>query len=276
MYCKHCGQQIDDNAKFCQHCGGTVSAQDPACAVPVGKKKKPLIVGIAIVCVVFIVAFCVVAKQSADRKREEEALAASIAESESIAASIAEAEAIAESIAQEEAIAESIANEEVKKTAQERKDYIDKLNRFIELTAIGHDTSAEICGLVYMVWFDTNYEQYREETAEFTMTDGVYHEYISTSIDALRNDFEFVQTLNRHSENRSEVAAAYQLLANPPAGFDDHYAAAGELLDAYVAFWNFAITNPFGSLENYYDSCIKYSANFSESIEKLLMLMPES
>ena len=32
MYCKHCGQQIDDNAKFCQHCGGNLgayTAQEP-------------------------------------------------------------------------------------------------------------------------------------------------------------------------------------------------------------------------------------------------------
>ena len=32
MYCKHCGQQIDDGAKFCQHCGGNLgadTAQEP-------------------------------------------------------------------------------------------------------------------------------------------------------------------------------------------------------------------------------------------------------
>lgn len=29
MYCKHCGQQIDDGAKFCQHCGKGISEDAP-------------------------------------------------------------------------------------------------------------------------------------------------------------------------------------------------------------------------------------------------------
>ena len=27
MYCKYCGQQIEDGAKFCQHCGGNLGAE---------------------------------------------------------------------------------------------------------------------------------------------------------------------------------------------------------------------------------------------------------
>jgi hypothetical protein len=48
MYCKHCGQQIDDNAKFCQNCGNSVSIEpivnpvpeQTAPDAPVKKKKK--------------------------------------------------------------------------------------------------------------------------------------------------------------------------------------------------------------------------------------------
>ena len=32
MYCKHCGRQVDDNAKFCQHCGKSI-AEDLAANV---------------------------------------------------------------------------------------------------------------------------------------------------------------------------------------------------------------------------------------------------
>lgn len=48
MYCKHCGQQIDDGAKFCQHCGSPVSnepvvnpgSEQTAPGAPAKKKKK--------------------------------------------------------------------------------------------------------------------------------------------------------------------------------------------------------------------------------------------
>lgn len=39
-FCSNCGQQIDDNAKFCAHCGGAQSAQAPASqpTAPGGKR----------------------------------------------------------------------------------------------------------------------------------------------------------------------------------------------------------------------------------------------
>lgn len=50
MYCKHCGKEIEDSAKFCQHCGkgiadtaaGNATQVEPAEAKPQKKKKKSI------------------------------------------------------------------------------------------------------------------------------------------------------------------------------------------------------------------------------------------
>ncbi|MCR4605710.1 MAG: zinc-ribbon domain-containing protein, partial [Eubacterium sp.] len=48
-FCKECGQQIEDNAKFCQHCGASIEAEVTAVSVSDGSKsssKISFIIGI--------------------------------------------------------------------------------------------------------------------------------------------------------------------------------------------------------------------------------------
>lgn len=46
MYCKHCGKEIEDSAKFCQHCGGNLGAdakQEPAAQAAPEAPQQPVI-----------------------------------------------------------------------------------------------------------------------------------------------------------------------------------------------------------------------------------------
>lgn len=272
MYCKHCGKEIDDSATFCQHCGGSVSAQEVARPAPTKNKKTPLIIGITLACVVLVGAFGIFAKQSADRKRaEEEALAASIAESESIA----EAEAIAESIAQAEVIAESIAQAERLEQKQARAKYIDNLKDFAALTWDGLVIAEDMCQIVYMVWYDTEYEEYRDETAAYTMTDGVYHDDVTTSFDALIESVDMQKLVADLESNKKKVSAKFEQLKNPAEEFAKCYEIAEDMMDAYIDFYTLAMYYPdcsLGEYSSYYDECtdayIKY-------YEKFIMRIPE-
>lgn len=251
MYCKHCGQQIDDNAAFCQHCGGTVEAQESAHIAPVKNKKTPLIVGIIIACVIVIGLIGVFVKKSADIKRaEEEALAASIAE--------------AESIAQAEKIAEEV-----------RAQYIEDLNSFVSLTWEGAQASEDICQIVYMVWYDTAYEEYREETAAYTMTDGVYHTDVKTSFDALAQSDEMYNLINALMENKTKVSVLFNQLTSHTDEFTECYEVANKLMDDYITIYTFANYYPDGTLAEYYEYFYEYTNAYLKNYEKLAMLIPK-
>ena len=64
MYCKECGKQISDQAKFCNFCGAKVTAAQPAqpaqaaqtTAQQPAKPKKKSYIGIIIVIILIILA----------------------------------------------------------------------------------------------------------------------------------------------------------------------------------------------------------------------------
>lgn len=63
MYCKHCGKEIADDAKFCQHCGGrqeTVSVTDEVRQAFVLKDETKHKIAKEIVFIVKVFAFSIV------------------------------------------------------------------------------------------------------------------------------------------------------------------------------------------------------------------------
>ena len=251
MYCKHCGQQIDDNAAFCQHCGRTIATQESERIAPVKSKRTPLVVGIIIACVIVIGLIGVFVKKSADIKRaEEEALAASIAE--------------AESIAQAEKIAE-----------EARAEYINNLIDFVTLSRDGVLAAEDICRIVYMVWYDTVFEEYREETAAYTMTDGVYHTDVKTSFDALAQSDEMSELATVFVEYKTKVSKLFNQLSNPPDELADCYEAAKALMDDYATIYAFANYYPDGSLAEYSEYFDEYTNAYLKNYEKIIMLIPK-
>lgn len=266
MYCKHCGIEIEDTVAFCPHCGKATADATTTDSISKKKAKAPFVIVIALICIIAVAAVGIFSKQSADAQRaEEEALAASIAESESIAESIAQAEAAAESLAQAEALA----------AEEARNQYIENLNNFVALSTDGFSISQEICNFVYMVWYDTVFGQYREETAAYTMTDGVFHATVDESFDAITQSEELYQMFINLEANKQEVSRVFQLLSNPTEEFTKCYEAAEKLLDAYVKLYTHAEL-PSGDLQSYADKYEEFSDYYIENHERIKMLIPNS
>lgn len=55
MYCKNCGKQIADDAKFCNECGASVTETSPVVAKKKKKKKHPILGSILLVIGVFLI-----------------------------------------------------------------------------------------------------------------------------------------------------------------------------------------------------------------------------
>ena len=63
-YCKHCGAELEENAKFCSKCGTPVATQTIERKEPVSRKRRPMspwaFVGIAVLAVVLVAALITV------------------------------------------------------------------------------------------------------------------------------------------------------------------------------------------------------------------------
>lgn len=63
MFCENCGKQIDDDAKLCEYCGANINDDttstdkvDNTIALPKKSKKKPIIIALVLVIILFIAA----------------------------------------------------------------------------------------------------------------------------------------------------------------------------------------------------------------------------
>lgn len=84
MFCKHCGKEIDDNAKFCNHCGkalaGSVSAVKAQKAEPKKKKKRHPILGtIVLIIGIFIIIGALGSSNEPQKVSSEKTPAATVA-----------------------------------------------------------------------------------------------------------------------------------------------------------------------------------------------------
>lgn len=266
MYCKHCGKEIEISSTFCPHCGKALAETSKKVATKSNNSKSVLIVVLVVICVIAVGIVGFFIKQSSDAKKAEE---------ESIAASIAESEAIAESIAQAEAIAESIAQAEQLAKAEARTQYIENLNDFVTLSLEGLSISEDMCNLVYMVWYDTAFEQYREETAAYTMTDGVFHAEVATSFNALAESVEMYKIVADLEANKTKVSEVFNQLSNPTEEFTKCYEVAEKMMNAYVDLYTHANYYPDGDLLEYSEKYDEYSNTYIKNYELIILLIPK-
>lgn len=121
---------------------------------------------------------------------------------------------------------------------------------------------AESAGnLIKQVWHDCIYEEYNAETYQYVKEDGKYFgDYLDDFNDALRNlfnDSSFQSKISSIEENQKSVATVMKEMKNPPAGYEDAYAALKTLYNEYLAFTNLVIS-PSGSLTT-------FSSNFNNA-----------
>lgn len=157
--------------------------------------------------------------------------------------------------------------------AAERAEYLDNLNEFVDKTIIGGAAAEKACNLTKSVWYDTIYEEYRAETAEYTRTDGSFNEDFNTSLAALYASDEMQTWIDVIEENQTEVEALYKELLNPTDEFTKCFDEVESLYSLYYKFTNLALS-PSGSLTTYASDFSEYDDEFMEHYDKLKLIIP--
>ncbi len=284
--CPECKKQVSSQACSCPNCGFPLSSPNPEILSDTSASKqtepssgkRALIKGIIFSAIaLFISANIIIYLSMLYREQEQKAykeqlLQESIAESQSIEQSIInEAMSEIERIEQEIALQESLAEEE---KLRARKEYIANLNTFKENIGIGSTAAAYVCYTTKLVWSDTIYERYNEETVAYTQTNGKFNEDFNVSLTRLYDSKDIKDHLSLINANRKATLAAYQALMNPPPEFANAFAAVEDVYSVYLDITRLAMS-PSGSLNSYTEEYMTYYNLSFEVMDRLMPLIPD-
>lgn len=161
-----------------------------------------------------------------------------------------------------------------KAAAEARAAYIEALNDLVWESLEGAADAESMCNLTYMVWYDTIYEEYRSETAEYTRSGGVYHDDFNTSLAKLYTADSTISTCAGIEANQADVASLMKSLQSPAEEFEKCYDVAMDLYSAYNKLTDLAL-EPKGSLRDYSDNFAEYVSDYMDAYDKLDLLIPE-
>lgn len=161
-----------------------------------------------------------------------------------------------------------------KAAAEARAAYIEALNDLVWESLEGAADAESMCNLTYMVWYDTIYEEYRSETAEYTRSGGVYHDDFNTSLAKLYTADSTISTCAGIEANQADVASLMKYLQSPAEEFEKCYDVAMDLYSAYNKLTDLAL-EPKGSLRDYSDNFAEYVSDYMDAYDKLDLLIPE-
>lgn len=163
---------------------------------------------------------------------------------------------------------------EEKAAAEARAAYIEALNDLVWESLSGAADAETMCNLTYMVWYDTIYEEYRSETAEYTRSGGDYHDDFNTSLAKLYTADSTISTCAEIEENQAVVEDLMKSLQSPTDEFEKCYDVAMDLYSAYNKLTDLAL-EPQGSLRDYSDNFAEYVSDYMDAYDKLGLLTPE-
>ena len=164
---------------------------------------------------------------------------------------------------------------EEKAAAEARAAYIEALNDLAWESLDGAAKAESMCNLTYKVWYDTIYEEYRTETAEYTRTQGSYNDDFNTSIAKLYSAETTINICAQIEENQVAVEDLMKSLQLPTDEFEKCYDVAMDLYSAYNKLTDLAL-EPHGSLRDYSDNFAAYDSDYMDAYDKLDLLIPEA
>ena len=162
-----------------------------------------------------------------------------------------------------------------KTAAEARSAYIEALNDLVWESLDGAAEAETMCNLTYMVWYDTIYEEYRSETAEYTRSGSVYHDDFNTSLAKLYTADGTMSTCAEIEANQAVVENLMKSLQSPTDEFEKCYDVAMALYSAYNKLTDLAL-EPQGSLRDYGDNFAEYVSDYMDAYDKLDLLIPEA
>ncbi len=298
--CPECNKQISNSATSCPHCGfplqsdvnQTISTSNASnsqtCPQKTDshrrKKKSRTILSIILAAVMCISACAVLIVAYERDKANQEAIQASIdqqlAEESRLEQERLEAERLEqERLEQEKAEAERLEQErlEQERLAKEkaRLEYIDALKNFSLYAAFGCVQAADTSRSIVLVWYDSIYHVYSEETAAYTQTNGKFNEDFNVSLQKLLKSEGIIENHRIISENKAAVDNYYKQLLNPTKEFEECYDLAKKLYQSYYELTMLALM-PSGSLNSYSETRTKLIEETAKFRNELELLIPQS
>ena len=131
--------------------------------------------------------------------------------------------------------------------------YKDNLETAV-ITMLSGAAKAESSGnLIHKVWRNAIYKDSDDETDEYTK--GEYDNFVdfNTALSNLFADSTFESGISEIKRNQERVQSLMKDLQNPPAEYEDAYAALKKFYDSYTELVGCAV-NPTGSLTTYTDT----------------------
>ena len=263
-FCKSCGQELEEDAKFCTFCGtnqwGTdvdsgeetaVEAQETMEIVEEEPKEQT-------VCRAELDEGTMGATNTATAapKKSKTGLIVGV----SIGAFVVIAALLA-------AIILGIAQETKKK---ELAQYTDDFEKAIQYISIGGRKASNLGDLAERVWYDAIYHETDFQTKQYVVSGD-----FDASLNNMYSSGDIKYKVQELKEHHQKVDTLLEQLKEPPKEFEKAYDRFVDLYDAYVSILNVAI-NPSGSYNTYSQEVKIKSEEFDSCIAKVRSLMPEN
>lgn len=219
VYCKQCGTKLSSNTKFCSNCGYPVSDIPRNIAYEnvdsANNKKKPNKKTIIIIVVAaFLILLGCLVGINAKKAKEENI----------------------------------------------KKEYADNLELAATEMLIGAAKAEDAGNLIKSVWYNTIYEKSDITTDKYTKSNGQFNDDFNDSLTTLFLDADFRQTIKSIKDNQEAVKKYMKLLQDPPEEYKEAYAAIKELYTSYLDFTQLVIS-PSGSYKTFSDNFNTYDSN---------------
>lgn len=151
-----------------------------------------------------------------------------------------------------------------KEEAESIVEYYNKLARFYNEILASGNTAEDASILVLKVWENTLFKKDNSETDKYTKKgNGEFYDDFNNSLKVLFKDAEFNKTIEEIKNYQDSVDKLYVKLKNPPEEYEDAYEVAKKVYSAYSDLCQCA-TNPSG---NYQTALEKHNAADSDCVK---------
>lgn len=172
-----------------------------------------------------------------------------------------------------EPVEETTVQTEATAADQSRTEYIATAADFLATAIEGETLAFETCSMTYAVWYDAYYQEYRVETAPYTMADGAYYEDFNYALYLLSESDSMTSALGRLSDNRNQVNALYVMLSAQAEEYSAYFAVIDTVYVSYYALADIAKSPEGMTLDGYYSDCTFFHEAFAEAAGTLQILI---
>lgn len=239
--CEECQKEISDTVYTCPHCGYLLKEQDDiqkveltSIKVPMGEKKKKKIFITGILLIVLLISSILGYKVYQQNQIEK-------------------------------------LNQEKEKLSQE---YLSEVVSVTKSMINSAETAESVLNLTHKVWYNAIYEEYDDETNEYTRKPVVGYYDFNEALSNLNKDTSFKDKKEKIKNDQTSISNTMKELQNPPSEHQKIYEMTLELYSSYQKLTDLAIS-PTGSLSTFSQTKNNAISDLVSLYNQLQVLLPQ-